>query len=82
MSRDAVLLNVKDMALDERISRFARPLMKPSPGLDPEVLHREVLETPPNSSSPALTDSTRSTWRSSSTSSTPSSTTAATCVST
>ena len=34
------------MGLDERIARFGRPLMKPGPGLDPEVLHREVLEPP------------------------------------
>lgn len=41
-----LLIDVADMDLDERIARFGRPLMKPSPGLDPEVLHREVLEEP------------------------------------
>ena len=40
------LLDVAAMGLDERVARFGRPLMKPGPGLDPEVLHREVLEPP------------------------------------
>ena len=41
-----MMLDVAAMGLDERIARFGRPLMKPGPGLDPEVLHREVLEEP------------------------------------
>jgi acetophenone carboxylase len=46
MAKQGLLLDVADMALAERVGRFARPLMKASPGLDPEVLHREVLEAP------------------------------------
>ncbi len=40
------LVDVATMGLSERVGRFGRPLMKPGPGLDPEVLHREVLESP------------------------------------
>lgn len=45
-ARTPRLLDVAAMGLDERVARFGRPLMKPGPGLDPEVLHREVLEAP------------------------------------
>lgn len=38
------MVDVAEMSLDERVQRFARPLLPAGPGVDPEVLVREVLE--------------------------------------
>jgi N-methylhydantoinase B/oxoprolinase/acetone carboxylase alpha subunit len=46
MARSHRLVDVADMSLEERVARFARPLVPAGPGCDPEVLVREVLEEP------------------------------------
>lgn len=40
------LVDVEGLDLDERVARFARPLVPKGPGYDPEVLVRDVLEPP------------------------------------
>lgn len=42
--RQTHLADVDDLDLEERIARFARPLVPKAPGYDPEVLVRDVLE--------------------------------------
>ncbi len=39
-------VDVVELTLEERVARFARPLVPRAPGYDPDVLVREVLESP------------------------------------
>lgn len=82
MAKVQELVDVADLDLETRVAHFARPLLQKSPGIDPEVLTRDVLESATELELAGQDSSTRSTWRSSSTSSTRSSMTVATSAST
>ena len=45
MAKVQELVDVADLDLETRVAHFARPLLQKSPGIDPEVLTRDVLES-------------------------------------
>ena len=45
MAKVQELVDVADLDLETRVAHFARPLLQKGPGIDPEVLTRDVLES-------------------------------------